>query len=122
MRFAKGTVILKKVKYPKMDKNSNVFVELTEQSAGDAYDRTGTVFIIPQNKEKSFFDALQNGAKTVPSFDNGNGKTYQGVVATENYEPALELMRFFTPFGIHQFNHLKLKDKNILYVWNCRNI
>ena len=112
LRFAKGTIILKKVRYPKIDANSNVFVELTEQSAGDAYDRTGTVFIIPQNKEKSFFDALQNGAKTVPTFDNGNGKTYQGVVATETYEPALELMRFFTPFGIQQFNHLKLKDKN----------
>ncbi|MDQ0478018.1 GLPGLI family protein [Chryseobacterium sp. MDT2-18] len=112
LRFAKGTVILKKVKYPKIEANSNVFVELTEQSAGDAYDRTGTVFIIPQNKEKSFFDALQNGPKTVPAFDNGNGKTYQGVAATEIYEPALELMRFFTPFGIQQFNHLKLKDKN----------
>ena len=112
LRFAKGTIILKKVKYPKIEANSNVFVELTEQSAGDAYDRTGTVFIIPQNKEKSFFDALQNGAKTVPAFDNENGKTYQGVVATEAYEPALELMRFFTPFGIQQFNHLKLKDKN----------
>lgn len=112
LRYAKGTLILKKVKYPKIEVNANVFVELTEQSAGDAYDRTGSVFIIPQNKEKSFFDALQNGAKTIPSFDNGNGKTYQGVVATENYEPPLELMRFFTPFGIQQFNHLKLKDKN----------
>lgn len=112
LRFAKGTVILKKVKYPAIAANSNVFVELTEQSAGDAYDRTGTVFIIPQNKEKSFFDALKNGAKTVPTFDNGNGKTYQGIVATDQYEPAVELMRFFTPFGIQQFNNLKLKDKN----------
>ena len=112
LRFAKGTLILRKVKYPKIEANANVFVELTEQSAGDAYDRTGSVFIIPQNKEKSFFDALKNGVKTIPSFDNGNGKTYQGVVATENYEPPLELMRFFTPFGIQQFNHLKLKDKN----------
>lgn len=112
LRFAKGTIILKKVKYPVINANSNVFMELTEQSAGDAYDRTGTVFIIPQNKEKSFFDALKNGAKTVSTFDNGNGKTYQGIVATDNYEPALELMRFFTPFGIHQFNNLKLKDKN----------
>ena len=112
LRFAKGTVILKKIKIPEIKENSNVFLELTEQSAGDAYDRTGTVFIIPQNKEKSFFDALQNNAKTVPTFENGNGKIYQGVVATEVYEPALELMRFFTPFGIQQFNNLKLKDKN----------
>ncbi len=112
LRFAKGTVILKKIKIPKIAANSNIFLELTEQSAGDAYDRTGTVFIIPENKEKSFFDALKSSAKNVPTFENGNGKTYQGVVATDGYEPALELMRFFTPFGIQQFNNLKLKDKN----------
>ena len=112
LRFAKGTVILKKIKIPEIAANSNIFLELTEQSAGDAYDRTGTVFIIPQNKEKSFFDALKSSAKNVPTFENGNGKTYQGVVATDVYEPALELMRFFTPFGIQQFNNLKLKDKN----------
>lgn len=95
LRFAKGTIILKKVKYPQIESGSNIFAQVTEQSAGDAYDRTGTVFVIPQNKEKSFFDALQNGSKTVPTFDNGNGKTYQGVIATDHYEPALELMRFF---------------------------
>lgn len=112
LRFAKGTVILKKIKIPEIGANSNIFLELTEQSEGDAYDRTGTVFIITQNKEKSFFDALKSSAKNVPTFENGNGKTYQGVVATDVYEPALELMRFFTPFGIQQFNNLKLKDKN----------
>lgn len=112
LRFAKGTIILKKIKIPEIVANSNVFLELSEQSAGDAYDRTGTVFVIPQNKEKSFFDALQSGAKNVPTFENGNGKIYQGVIATEIYEPALELMRFFTPFGIDKFNNLKLKDKN----------
>lgn len=111
LRFAKGTIILKKIKYPKIPKNSNTFISLTEQSDGDAYDRTGSVFIIPEEKEKSFFDALNNGIQTIPAYDNGNGKTYRGVVATAEYEPPLELMRFFTPFGISKFNHLKLKDK-----------
>lgn len=111
-RYANGTIILKKIKFPKIENGDQVFVDLKEQSNGDAYDRTGIVFAIPENKEKSFFNGLENGAKTLPIYDNGNSKKYQGVVATENYQPALELMRFFTPFGIQKFNHIQLKGKD----------
>lgn len=111
LRFANGTIILKKIKFPKITLQDNVFVELREQSLGDAYDRTGTVFIIPQNKELSFFDALSKGIDSVPYYENGDGKIYKGMLRTQNFEPTIELMRFFTPFGIHKFNHIKLKGK-----------
>ncbi|WP_293305029.1 PNGase F N-terminal domain-containing protein [Pedobacter sp. UBA5917] len=110
-RFAGGTVIARKVKFPELA-NPNVFVDLTEQSNGDAYDRTGSVFIIPTDKTISLMDALKNSVKELPVYDNGNGKKYQGVVATANYNPVIELMRFFTPFGVGKYNTLKLKDKN----------
>lgn len=111
LRFANGTIILKKVKLPKIEQTNLVFAELKEQSNGDAYDRTGTVFIIPETKKISFLDGLKNGVKTLPTYQNGNGKTYQGVVTTDDYNPTIELMRFFTPFGIQKFNHIELKDK-----------
>ncbi|REC46760.1 GLPGLI family protein [Chryseobacterium pennipullorum] len=111
-RYANGTIILKKVKFPTLAEGENIFTELRQQSNGDAYDRTGTVFVIPQDKEKSFFDGLEKGAKTLPAYDNGNGKHYYGVVSTENYSPAMEMMRFFTAFGIGNFNHIQLKGKN----------
>lgn len=111
LRFGNGTIILKKVKFPEISLQDNIFLQLTEQSNGDAYDRTGSVFIIPENKEKSFFDALIKGIDSVPFYENGNGKKYKGVTKTENFEPTIELMRFFTPFGINKFNHLQLKDK-----------
>jgi GLPGLI family protein len=111
-RFAGGTVIARKVKFPELKANPNVFVDLTEQSNGDAYDRTGSVFIIPTDKQISLMDALKNSVKDLPVYDNGNGKKYQGVVATANYNPVIELMRFFTPFGVGKYNTLKLKDKN----------
>lgn len=111
LRFANGTIALRKIKFPEIKPGSQVFVELTEQSNGDAYDRTGSVFVIPAAREKSFFDGLEKGAAALPVYDNGNGKKYQGVAITENYLPALELMRFFTPFGIKQYNHIQLKDK-----------
>ncbi|WP_231425038.1 PNGase F N-terminal domain-containing protein [Pedobacter sp. Leaf250] len=110
-RFAGGTVIARKVKFPELTANTNVFVDLTEQSKGDAYDRTGSVFIIPTDKPLSLMNALENSVKVLPVYDNGNGKTYQGVVATPNYSPVIEVMRFFTPFGVGQYNYLKLKDK-----------
>lgn len=112
LRFAKGTIILKKVKFPEITDSNNIFIQLTEESNGDAYDRTGSVFLIPADKENTFFNALSKGIKNVPYFENGNGKTYQGIVKNDDYEPVMELMRFFTPFGIQKYNYNALKNKN----------
>lgn len=110
-RFANGTIAVRKIKMPVIDSSSNIFLDLLEQSNGDAYDRTGTVFLIPTDKKQSFWDGLQNGAKTLPVYNNGNGSSYLGVAATAGYSPAIELMRFFTPFGVKHFNHITLKGK-----------
>lgn len=119
LRFANGTIAVRKVKFPEITIGSQIFADVTEQSNGDAYDRTGSFFLIPTDKALSFLDGLQNGAKTLPLYTNGNGKEYQGVVATEQYNPVVELMRFFTPFGVKQYNYLEQKDKtwaeNVLY-------
>lgn len=110
-RFANGTIALKKIKFPKLSKGNQLFVDLTEQSNGDAYDRTGSVFAIPVTEKQTFFDGLQSGITSLPIYENGNGKKYQGVIATDHYAPPIELMRFFTPFGILKYNHIELKDK-----------
>ncbi|TDP58381.1 GLPGLI family protein [Flavobacterium dankookense] len=111
LRFANGTIAVRKVKFPAIKSGSQIFADVTEQSNGDAYDRTGSFFIIPTDKELSFLNGLNNGVKSLPIYSNGNGKEYQGVVATKNYNPIVEMMRFFTPFGIKQYNYLELKDK-----------
>lgn len=112
MRFANGTIVVKKVKFPEIKASQQVFLDLIEQSNGDAYDRTGTVFLVPTDKKQSFLDGLKNGAKTLPIYTNGNGKEYQGVVTATDYSPLVELMRFFTPFGVKHFNdRVSLKGK-----------
>ncbi len=103
-KYSAGTVILKKVKLPIVPDDTQLFVELYQHSAGDAYDRTGSVFMIPQDKELSFLDGLRTGVKNLPALSVKNGKSYYGVAVTENYSPLVEIMRFFTPFGIGQFN------------------
>lgn len=103
-RYAGGTIIARKVKLPEMTPDYMVFAELEQYSNGDAYDRTGTIFIIPEDKELSFFDALGKGVEAVPAYSAANGKEYHGVVATDEFAPAIELVRFFTPFGTRHFN------------------
>jgi hypothetical protein len=103
-KFANGTVILKKVFLPKIS-NGQVFAELTEFSNGDAYDRTGSIFIIPTNSKITFLQGCFDSLKSLPIYNDNLGKTYQGVIATDNYSPIIELIRFYTPFGVKQYNN-----------------
>jgi hypothetical protein len=112
-RYAGGTLIVRKVKLPVVKPGQTLFAELTQYSNGDAYDRTGSVFMIPTDKATSLLNALQHGLGTLPVYEGHNGKKYQGIIATENYLPTIELMRFFTPFGVRHFNEqVKIKGYN----------
>ena len=112
-RYSKGTVLLKKIRLPQIQNGSIVFAEVSQWSNGDAYDRVGSLFLIPTDKEISFLDAFKNGLEKIPEYVDRNGEKFQGVVATENYEPPLELMRFFTPFGVRKFNdYTKIEGYN----------
>ena len=104
-KYSKGTLILKKLPAQKFDKPQMVFAELSTWSEGDNYDRTGSVFIIPDKKEKSFLEAFKNGKEELPVYKDSEKIEYQGVVMTKNFDPALELMRFFTPFGVRFANN-----------------
>ena len=104
-RCSNGTVILKKIVLPEIAKEGgNVFVTLTNWSNGDAYDRTCSLFTIKNDKKKSVLDAIEKGIKELPVYKDKNGKEYQGIVSTANYEVPVELMRFFTSFGVSHFN------------------
>lgn len=112
MRFAEGTVILKKIKVPEVDVNSQAFIQLIEKSNGDAYDRTGSVFLIAEDQKISFLDGMKNGMATLPSYVDSLGTSYPGMIRTSEFSPVYELMRFFTPFGVSHFNdRLALKGK-----------
>jgi len=104
-RFSKGTVIMKKIKMPKMSPGGNVFAKLTNWSNGDAYDRTGCVFTLADDNKKSILTALKNGLDQLPVYLDKRGNEYQGVISTENYTAPTELMRFFTSFGVGYFNN-----------------
>lgn len=113
LHFAGGTVILKRVMLPDLPFHYQHFVELHQQSNGDAYDRTGSIFVIPSWCSSSFFDGINNHPDSLPIFVGRDGQRYQGISKIgDDYEPPLELVRFFTPFGIGHFNE-RMKDFGI---------
>ena len=104
-RFSKGSVVMKKIKLPENRKaGEQVFARLSCWSDGDAYDRTGSVFIIPETHKNTMLTALQKGVEILPSFTDKTGQNYQGFTATGAFEPPVEIMRFFTSFGARYFN------------------
>ena len=125
LHYAGGTLILKRIKLPKLPSHYQTFIELRQRSNGDAYDRTGSVFVIPKAGEEqypTFLDAILNHPDSLPIFTGKDGERYQGIISgmspmqkyshylnpwnsfIPDYYPPVELMRFFTPFGVGHFN------------------
>ena len=105
--FANGTIILKRVDMTRLPEHYRVFAEVTEYSNGDAYDRTGSIFVIPLGLRQSFLNALMDSIKAVPYFTDKSGERYQGMTITRTFLPLVEMMRFFTPFGVRHYNEYR---------------
>lgn len=114
-RLAKGNIILKKIKLPENYNKSVCFVQLTEWSNGDAYDRVGSVFMMSGKGDSTIINAIQNGLSDLPIYKSKEDKEYQGIIAASNYTPPIELMRFFTPFGVGFYNTKRTING---YNWN----
>ena len=114
VHYAGGTLVLKRMRLPDLPAHYQHFVELHQQSNGDAYDRTGSVFIIPTDGSvhHNFFDGVNWHPDSLPTFTGRDGQRYQGMMATRTYQPPVEWMRFFTPFGVGHFNE-RMKDFGI---------
>ena len=112
LQFANGSIVLKKVTLPADNADYSIFAELSQHSEGDAYDRTGSVFIVPTNRKQSFLDGLLKGKEALPQYTDKHGTNYEGMTITDNYLPPLELMRFYTSFGVKGFNHIQVADYN----------
>lgn len=103
----------------------DIFAEVVQYSDGDAYDRTGSIFVVPTDRKQSFIDALRD-LKSVPGFMAADSVTYHGLVSTPGYEVPLELMRFFTGFGVRAYNHNQVPGQewvdSVLYKSEITNL
>lgn len=105
IHFAYGTLILKKINIDTLPEHYGIFIEVEEQSNGDAYDRSGSIFVIPTERELSLKDALIDSIQLLHSYTDRRGITYRAIKIENDFLPVVELMRFFTPFGVSHFNN-----------------
>lgn len=114
LHYAGGTVILKRIQLPELPPHYQHFIEVHQQSNGDAYDRTGSIFFIQTQGPvaHNFFDGVNWHPDSLPIIVGRDGQHYQGIVSDENYWAPVEVMRFFTPFGVGKFNE-RMKDFGI---------
>ena len=104
IHLSHGTIILKRMNLPQLPEHYQLFAEIHQRSNGDAYDRSASVFVVPTEKTKSFIDGLTRGVEALPVLTGRDGKQYQGIKAENDYLPPVELVRYFTSFGVGHFN------------------
>lgn len=104
IRFAYGTLILKRINLDTLPEHYSYFIEVKQQSNGDAYDRSGSIFVIPTERKLSLMNALVDGIQLLHSYTDRRDITYRAVKLEDDFLPVVELMRFFTPFGVKHFN------------------
>ena len=104
IHFAYGTLILKRLKLDTLPEHYSYFIDVRQQSNGDAYDRSGSIFVIPTERELSLKDALIDSIQLLHSYTDKRGITYRAIKLEDDFLPIVELMRFFTPFGVNHFN------------------
>lgn len=110
IHFAYGTLILKRVQLQNLPEHYSYFIEVEEQSNGDAYDRSGSIFVIPTDRELSLKDALIDSIQLLHSYTDRRDITYRAIKLEDDFLPVVELMRFFTPFGVNHFNNRVMID------------
>ena len=105
-----GSVIYKAVTFPKFTDTESIFLEVNQSSAGDAYDRTGTVFFFTEEQKPALLKAWNEDLKLLPAYPQGSD-TYHGTDRSGDYQPVYELMRFFTSFGAGKFSSFQMKNR-----------
>ncbi len=110
LHFSNGTLVIREMTFPTLS-DELIFLDVSHKSTGDAYDRTGSVFLMTEDQFKQIGPTLPTLFSDLPSYPVGSGK-HNGTVASGDFSPPFELMRFFTSFGIGHYNTVDLKGKD----------
>ncbi|WZL90472.1 PNGase F N-terminal domain-containing protein [Salinimicrobium sp. 3283s] len=111
IRLQDGRIIYKKIKAPDFEKGTDVFVHMTLRSAGDTWDKSGSLFVITDPEKIDIID-IAEGKANLPEAAGIPG--YQGIKKGGEYNPALEILRFMTPFGVGHYSD-EQKNPRIKY-------
>ncbi|NMH26703.1 peptide-N-glycosidase F-related protein [Flavobacterium silvaticum] len=104
LRLNDGSTLIKKIKLPEIPKNCQLFADVSERSLGDAYDRTGVLFVIPTDDPDAVLKALADKSEYSQNTNN------EILLNSDPSLQTLELIHFITPFGIGKYNDLEQKN------------
>ena len=113
-RLQSGRIIYKKVTVPEFPNGTDVTLRLTVRSNGDRWDKSGSCFVVTDLDQISIID-VSKGEKQFPE-GSLVGEKFKGIKATTNYKPALELLRFMTPFGVGHYSNETGKHRKPVYI------
>jgi hypothetical protein len=107
-----GRIILKRLSVPQYEKDMNILLDVTLRSAGDRWDKSGSLFIIPNESAVNLL-TLAEGVNALPAVDSLRYEGFRGMTAGEGYVPTVELLRFMTPFGVGYYSNDTLGRKPV---------
>lgn len=99
IRLANGRIILKKIQLPAYRRNLRLTATVTVESNGDRWDKTGSCFVLPKESLVNMLGVARDEQR-YPDTDTARVEAFKGIVPAPDYQPAVELMRFMTPFGV----------------------
>ena len=99
-----GRIVLKKIRVPEFKNYTQAEIAITLVSNGDAWDKSGSCFIIPAQSKITMMEVAANRA-AYPQQDTTKYEQLAGIVSEKDYLPTVELMRFMTPFGVGHFSN-----------------
>jgi hypothetical protein len=110
-RYDAGRLVVQRFLKPSFQQPPEVTLYMTLRSAGDPWDKSGTVFMVPAS---STIDLREFEAGS-PSLDTSK-HAYPAILpfeadADQTYEPPIELLRFITPFGVGHFSDNERLDE-----------
>lgn len=94
-----GRIILRRLSVPKYLRDAKASITVRLESAGDRWDKTGSVFVIPGSEAVNMM-TVASGEAQYPALDSVSYESLKGVVPSGEYKPVTELLRFMTPFGV----------------------
>lgn len=97
LRFDAGRVLLRPIVVPDRARRCEITLAMTLRSAGDPWDKSGSVFAFADAEGRRFMERLAEGLQA-------DTTTFAGVMADATGTPPLELLRFITPFGAGHFS------------------
>lgn len=107
-----GRVLTQSFAVPLYSVRPTVTAEITLRSAGDPWDKSGSLMLLPEGTSN-----LLDVGFTADTLEEFPGIALRQKGSSTDYAPAIELLRFITPFGVGHFSQVqRLNEYRPVYI------